>query len=176
MPQTQPQAVGLYDPTYEHDACGVAFVARLDAEPTHEVVRRAIVALANLDHRGAEGADPSTGDGAGMLLQMPDALFREVVRAELPPEGRYGVGVRSDPTYEHDACGGAFVARLDAEPTHEVVRRAIVALANLDHRGAEGADPSTGDGAGMLLQMPDALFREVVRAELPPEGRYGVGV
>jgi glutamate synthase (NADPH/NADH) large chain/glutamate synthase (ferredoxin) len=86
-----PQAVGLYDPTYEHDACGVGMVARLDNEPTHEVITKAITALENLEHRGANGADPLTGDGAGILMQMPDELMRGVVEFELPPAGRYGV-------------------------------------------------------------------------------------
>ena len=70
-----PQADGLYDPRYEHDACGVAMVARLDNEPSHEVVERALEALDNLEHRGAEGADVRTGDGAGILIQLPDALL-----------------------------------------------------------------------------------------------------
>jgi glutamate synthase domain-containing protein 2/glutamate synthase domain-containing protein 1/glutamate synthase domain-containing protein 3 len=85
--------VGLYDPGYEHDACGVAFVARLSGEPSHETVQRAITALENLEHRGAAGADPNTGDGAGMLLQLPDELLRGVIRPELPPAGQYGVAV-----------------------------------------------------------------------------------
>jgi len=64
--------VGLYDPAFDHDSCGVAFVARLNAIPAHETVERALRALANLEHRGAAGADPKTGDGAGALLQLPD--------------------------------------------------------------------------------------------------------
>ncbi len=87
-----PRADGLYDPRYEHDACGVAMVARLDNEPVHEVIDRALIALDNLEHRGAEGADVKTGDGAGILTQIPDAFFRGVVDFELPPIGRYGVG------------------------------------------------------------------------------------
>ena len=87
------EPVGLYDPTYEHDACGVAFVAKLDGQTSHETIRRAIVALENLEHRGAAGADPNTGDGAGILLQMPDELMRGLVGADLPPPGRYGVCV-----------------------------------------------------------------------------------
>ncbi|HET8951113.1 MAG TPA: glutamate synthase central domain-containing protein, partial [Solirubrobacteraceae bacterium] len=87
------QPVGLYDPSYEHDACGVAFVARLDGKPTHETVRRAVVALENLEHRGAAGADPNTGDGAGILLQVPDAFMRAVLDEDLPPPGAYGVCV-----------------------------------------------------------------------------------
>src|SRR4051794_30727843 len=92
MPRpTQP--VGLYDPTYEHDACGVAFVAKLDGTPSHETIQRAIVALENLEHRGAAGADPNTGDGAGILIQMPDELIRGLVGQDLPPPGAYGVCV-----------------------------------------------------------------------------------
>ncbi len=82
-----PKAVGLYDPRFEHDACGVGMVARLDNVPTHEVVSRAITALENLEHRGASGADPRTGDGAGILMQMPDELMRGVVDFELPRRG-----------------------------------------------------------------------------------------
>ena len=79
-----PQAVGLYHPRYEHDACGVGMVARLDNQPTHEVIRRALTALENLEHRGAAGADPRTGDGAGILMQMPDAFLRATVPFSSP--------------------------------------------------------------------------------------------
>ncbi len=95
-----PKAVGLYDPRFEHDACGVGMVARLDNVPTHEVVARAITALENLEHRGASGADPRTGDGAGILMQMPDELFRAVAEFELPPAGEYGVLMCFLPTDE----------------------------------------------------------------------------
>src|SRR5919204_4562053 len=86
------KAVGLYDPAYEHDACGVAFVARLDGTVSHETVERALTALANLEHRGAAGADARTGDGAGILVQIPDAFFRAALPG-LPPLGAYGVCV-----------------------------------------------------------------------------------
>ncbi|HEY6055945.1 MAG TPA: glutamate synthase central domain-containing protein, partial [Gaiellaceae bacterium] len=85
--------VGLYDPAYEHDSCGVAFVARLNGAPSHETLERALAALVNMEHRGAAGADPETGDGAGILIQLPDAFFRDIVGGELPPPGAYGVGV-----------------------------------------------------------------------------------
>jgi glutamate synthase domain-containing protein 2/glutamate synthase domain-containing protein 1/glutamate synthase domain-containing protein 3 len=87
------RAQGLYDPSYEHDACGVAFVARLDGVASHETVQRALTALENLEHRGAAGADADTGDGAGMLIRVPDALFRGELGEELPPLGQYGVAV-----------------------------------------------------------------------------------
>src|SRR4051794_35903626 len=93
MPERPSGPVGLYDPSYEHDACGVAMVARLDGKPSHETVERAIVALENLEHRGAAGADPNTGDGAGILLQLPDEFFRGEISEDLPPPGAYGVCV-----------------------------------------------------------------------------------
>ena len=88
MPERPRGRIGLYDPSYEHDACGVAMVAKLDGKPSHEAVERAIVALENLEHRGAAGADPNTGDGAGILLQLPDEFLRGVIDAELPPARR----------------------------------------------------------------------------------------
>jgi glutamate synthase domain-containing protein 1 len=84
---------GLYDPAFEHDSCGVAFVARLDGTRSHETVVRALEALENLEHRGAAGADADTGDGAGILVQLPDAFLRAQVPFVLPPAGRYGVAV-----------------------------------------------------------------------------------
>src|ERR1700758_759433 len=94
------RAVGLYDPRYEHDACGVGLVARLDNEPTHDVIMRAIGALECLEHRGATGADAHTGDGAGILMQMPDELLRAVAPFELPRRGAYGVLMCFLPTEE----------------------------------------------------------------------------
>ncbi len=89
-----PGASGLYEPQNEHDSCGIALVAKLWGEASHAVVEKALDALENLEHRGAEGADPNTGDGAGILLQIPDGFLRAAVAGvELPPPGRYGVGV-----------------------------------------------------------------------------------
>src|SRR2546421_6559944 len=93
MRTAPPGATGLYDPANEHDACGIALVAKLWGDATHTVVEKALDALENLEHRGAEGADPNTGDGAGILLQIPNAFIRAVAGVELPRPGRYGVGV-----------------------------------------------------------------------------------
>jgi glutamate synthase (NADPH) large chain len=71
------QQTGLYDPTQEHDACGVGFVAHIKGAKTHAIVTQALKILENLDHRGAVGADKLMGDGAGILIQLPDALYRE---------------------------------------------------------------------------------------------------
>ncbi|HET7356265.1 MAG TPA: glutamate synthase large subunit [Nocardioidaceae bacterium] len=90
--QSSPPPQGLYDGAHEHDACGVAFVATLTGEPSHDIVAKAITALKNLEHRGATGAEPESGDGAGIMLQVPDAFLREVVDFELPAAHSYAVG------------------------------------------------------------------------------------
>ncbi len=87
---------GLYQPSQEHDACGVGFVAHIKGRKSHDIVRNGLLILKNLDHRGAVGADKLMGDGAGILLQIPDAFYRAEMAAqgiELPPPGEYGVGM-----------------------------------------------------------------------------------
>ncbi|WP_133755063.1 glutamate synthase large subunit [Naumannella halotolerans] len=93
MPDSLPVSQGLYDPRFEHDACGVAFVASLSGVPEHKIVAQGLEALRNLDHRGATGADEAAGDGAGILLQVPDAFFRAVCDFDLPAAGEYAVGM-----------------------------------------------------------------------------------
>src|SRR5688572_25898659 len=91
-----PPRQGLYDPAREHDACGVAFVAHIKGRKSHDIVENGLAILRNLRHRGATGADPLHGDGAGVLIQIPDALFREEMGAKgvkLPKAGAYGVGM-----------------------------------------------------------------------------------
>ncbi|HEY9352754.1 MAG TPA: glutamate synthase large subunit [Nocardioides sp.] len=87
-----PSPQGLYDPRFEKDACGVAMVATLTGVASHDIVKQGIRALVNLDHRGAAGAETNSGDGAGILLQVPDAFLREVVDFDLPAERAYAVG------------------------------------------------------------------------------------
>src|SRR3954447_7085471 len=92
----EPVAQGLYDPRYEHDSCGVGFVVDLKNRKSHDIVQKALQILINLEHRGACGCETNTGDGAGILLQMPDAFLRkeaEKLRLNLPPAGEYGVGM-----------------------------------------------------------------------------------
>src|SRR5215471_7990763 len=84
---------GLYDPRFEHDACGVGFVADLSGRGGHDVVARALRVLCNLEHRGAKGGDPGTGDGAGILTQIPDEFFRASCDFELPEAGAYAAGL-----------------------------------------------------------------------------------
>ena len=89
----RPSPGGLYDPRFEHDACGVALVADLEGRPTHALVRRALAALEHLAHRGATGSEEDSGDGAGILLQVPHELYAEVVGFDLPPPGEYATGI-----------------------------------------------------------------------------------
>jgi len=91
-----PEKQGLYDPRFEHDACGVGFVTNIKGKKSHEIVKQALTILTNLDHRGAVGCEPNTGDGAGILIQMPDAFLRKVcapLGIRLPEPGEYGVAM-----------------------------------------------------------------------------------
>ena len=91
-----PAAAGLYDPRDEHDACGVGFVASIKGRRSHAIVERGLQVLINLQHRGACGCEANTGDGAGILIQMPDRFLRTVTAPlgfTLPPEGHYGAGL-----------------------------------------------------------------------------------
>ena len=94
-PKGFPKPQGLYDPRNEHDACGIGFIANIKGKKSHDIVDQGLQLLINLTHRGAVGADPKAGDGAGILLQIPDAFYREECAAlgfELPAAGEYGVG------------------------------------------------------------------------------------
>src|SRR5882672_2485556 len=113
-PSTMPSTTGLYDPRFEHDSCGVSFVVDMKGRRSHTLLDLAFQSLCNLEHRGAAGAEVETGDGAGILIQMPDAFFRAVVDFELPPEGEYATGIM-------------FLAR-DADPLAADQRDAVAKL------------------------------------------------
>jgi glutamate synthase (NADPH/NADH) large chain len=106
-----PEAQGLYDPANEKDACGLAMVATLHGEPNHDLVDKALEALRRLEHRGAVGADEGTGDGAGLLTQVPHDFFVDVVDFQLPDRGRYAVGT----AYLPDDDAGEAAARAGLE-------------------------------------------------------------
>ncbi|MBT3237195.1 MAG: class II glutamine amidotransferase, partial [Rhodospirillaceae bacterium] len=108
-----PQKQGLYDPANERDNCGLGFIADIKNRKSHDIVRDGLQILINLDHRGAIGADPLAGDGAGILLQVPDRLFQEEcpkLGFDLPPAGDYAVGMVFLPTNKKtlDKCIVAF--------------------------------------------------------------------
>ena len=156
------RAAGLYAPGFEHDACGIALVADLYGRRSHTMVDRALTALEHLDHRGARGAEPTTGDGAGILVQVPDRFLRAHVGVELPEPGAYAVGLVFLPTDPDEAAKA---------------RRRIEQLA-----GEEGlvtaawrevpVDPS-GIGASALRAMP-GIWQLVVHPPSAPVGAEGM--
>jgi glutamate synthase (NADPH/NADH) large chain len=148
---------GLYDPAAEHDACGVAFVATLRGTPGHDIVEHALTALRNLDHRGAVGAEPDTGDGAGILTQVPDEFLRAVAAEQgirLPAAGGYAVGT----------------AFLPADPDEQAV--AVTAVGTVAEQ--EGLDvlgwrdvPVAGELVGPTARSVMPVFRQVFLAPTP---------
>jgi glutamate synthase (NADPH/NADH) large chain/glutamate synthase (ferredoxin) len=143
-----PQPYGLYDPAAEHDSCGVGFVARLDAQPHHHVVQDAVQILVNLEHRGAVGADKATGDGAGLLLQIPDAFFRQALGKPLPEAGAYAVGMIFLPA---DAAPAArCVAAVEAAARSEGAE--VLAWRNV---------PTSGSHLGELARSTQPVVRQV---------------
>jgi glutamate synthase (NADPH/NADH) large chain len=95
-----PQAQGLYDPQHEKDACGVGFVVHLRGRKSHDIVIKGLQLLCNLEHRGASGSEVNTGDGAGILIQVPDRFLREVAGFPLPALGSYATGIAFLPAGE----------------------------------------------------------------------------
>src|SRR5665213_4459006 len=149
-----PQAQGLYDPRNEHDSCGVGFVANIKGRKSQEVVACGLEILVNLDHRGAVGADPLVGDGAGCLIQIPDALLRDWAGREgvdLPAPGDYAVAMCFLPTNEstRDAAIGQFEHFIRVEGQRLIGWRSVP----ID---------ITGLGAAVLERMP--VIRQAIVA------------
>ncbi len=113
----RPAAQGLYNPLNEHDACGVGFVARMNNEPSHDIVEKGLEMLVNLTHRGAVGADPLMGDGAGMLVQIPHAFFARACDFDLPGAGKYAVAMIFYPNDRalRDRCADLFMQTVKGE-------------------------------------------------------------
>src|ERR1700747_2106967 len=110
-----PKRVGLYNPAFEHDSCGVAMVVDMHGRRSRDIVDKAITALLNLEHRGAQGAEPRSGDGAGILIQVPDAFLRDVVDFELPAAGSYATGIAFLPQSSRDAAAACDAVEKIAE-------------------------------------------------------------
>ena len=149
-------AAGLYDPQFEHDACGVGFVADLSGRGGHDVVARALRVLCNLEHRGAQGGDPGTGDGAGILTQIPDEFFRASCGFELPEVGAYAAGMAFFSAERHLVTPA--LARLAAAE----------GLTILGWREVPFDITACGDGARAVL--PDVLQMFVTGAQ----GQHGM--
>ena len=162
---TVPGPQGLYDPRHEHDSCGVAFVVDIAGRRSHDVVARGRAALSRLDHRGARGAEQNTGDGAGVMIQVPDEFLRAVVGFELPAAGSYATGLVFLPPDDADAARavsvlekyalveGATVLGWRDLPidTHDIGKTALDALPTIRqvflsaHRLVDSADGQAGD-------------------------------
>ncbi len=146
-----PAATGLYEPSSEHDACGLAMVATLRGTAGHDIIDAALNALRHLEHRGAIGSDAGTGDGAGIITQIPDAFLRAVVDFELPQTGRYAVGIAFLPT---------------APEEREQVKRGIESLAESEQLTVLGwrEVPVQPDGLGNLAREVMPFFEQVFLA------------
>ncbi len=131
--RSRPEKHGLYNPANEHDSCGVGFVVNIDGIKSHEIITSGLKILRNLTHRGAVGADPKAGDGAGILLQLPDEFFRSRIRQTLPAAGHYAVGMLfmpNSPTGQAEAKG--VVERYVLEEGQTVVAWRRVPVNNAD--------------------------------------------
>ncbi|MGW3400640.1 glutamate synthase large subunit, partial [Streptomyces zhihengii] len=143
----RPAPQGMYDPRNEHDACGVGFVATLTGVASHELVEQALTVLRNLEHRGATGSEPDSGDGAGILLQVPDAFLREVAGFDLPEAGSYAVGIAFLPAEDNTEA----VSRIETIAAEE-------GLTVLGWREVPVAPELLGNGARATMPAFRQLF------------------
>jgi glutamate synthase (NADPH/NADH) large chain len=154
-PYGLPRAQGLYRPEFEHDSCGVGFVAHIKGERSHKILLDADHLLCRMDHRGARGAEPNTGDGAGMVTGLPHEFLAKVAKKEigavLPPPGRYAAGVVFLPTdaAEREHCK-ALVARLCAEEGQRLIGWRLVPT--------RPAESDLGDSARAAMPQIEHLF------------------
>ncbi|MCC5952823.1 MAG: glutamate synthase large subunit [Acidimicrobiia bacterium] len=176
---------GLYDPRFEHDACGVNFIVHMKGERSHDIVRHGIGALCNLEHRGAIGSEPNTGDGAGLLLQIPDAFFRHVVDVDLPAEGAYATGIAFLPREEEAATEAAkAVGKIAAsEGLRVLCWRDVPHDDSMIGPSALAVKPTlrqvflAGDGlTGMDLERRAYVVRKRIEHELAPANGHDEGV
>ncbi|MGW6896322.1 glutamate synthase large subunit [Streptomyces sp. NBC_01718] len=166
----RPAQQGMYDPRNEHDACGVGFVATLTGVASHELVEQALTVLRNLEHRGATGSEPDSGDGAGILLQVPDAFLRAEVPFDLPEAGGYAVGIAFLPADDSSEA----VQKLEKIAAEEGLKvlgwREVPVSPDLLGSGARATMPefrqlfvADGESAGIALDRKAFVLRK--RAE-----------
>ncbi|MDQ3587643.1 MAG: glutamate synthase subunit alpha, partial [Actinomycetota bacterium] len=176
-------SAGLYDPQFEHDACGVAFVARLGRPASHDVVARGLLALDRLEHRGAEGADADTGDGAGILIQLPHDFLTAEAGIELPERGRYGVAMCFLPqdSGEREHAIRLIERNVEAEGQTVLGWREVPVVKSECGRVAGEAAPHIDQlfvGAGDEVADQDALERKlyVIRQVIEHAGLAGLAI
>ena len=185
----RPGPQGLYDPAFEHDACGVAFVVDLHGRASHERIQQGITALCNLQHRGASGCEVNTGDGAGLLIQIPDRFLREVAGFELPPVGQYATGIAFLPPDPADA--DKVVAAVDEIVRSEGLRvlgwrdvptdssmlgqMALSAAPSFRQLFIAGDDPRGGPLEGLPLERYAFVLRKRIEHEIRTDPSSGDG-
>ncbi|MEU6924004.1 MULTISPECIES: glutamate synthase large subunit [unclassified Streptomyces] len=166
----RPAQQGMYDPRNEHDACGVGFVATLTGVASHELVEQALTVLRNLEHRGATGSEPDSGDGAGILLQVPDAFLRDETAFDLPEAGAYAVGIAFLPADDSTEA----VRKLEKISTEEGLKvlgwRQVPVTPDILGKGARATMPefrqlfvADGESTGIALDRKAFVLRK--RAE-----------
>ena len=180
MQHTKPGPSGLYDPRFEHDACGVSFVANIKGLSSRAIVTMGISALCNMEHRGATGTEPDTGDGAGILIQVPDRFLREVVDFELPAPNSYAVGLTFLPADEGSAekAIASIEAVLEDEGLQVLGWRAVPIRPDCLGASSRAVMPTfkqlfvaakVGRAAGIDLDRIVFIARKRIEHELPPE-------
>ncbi|TWG02459.1 glutamate synthase (NADH) large subunit [Streptomyces brevispora] len=166
----RPAQQGMYDPRNEHDACGVGFVATLTGVAGHELVEQALTVLRNLEHRGATGSEPDSGDGAGILLQVPDTFLRAEVPFDLPEAGAYAVGIAFLPADDSTAAVRG-LEKIAAEEGLKVLGwRDVPVTPDILGKGARATMPefrqlfvADGESTGIVLDRKAFVLRK--RAE-----------
>ncbi|MCU1483889.1 MAG: gltB [Actinomycetia bacterium] len=168
-----PAAQGLYRPEFEHDACGVSFVVDMHGRRSHEIVARGVQALNNLEHRGASGAEKNTGDGAGVLIQIPDTFFRAVVDFKLPPAGSYATGMAFLSTDDGavTAAVDAFAKIIESEGLTLLGWRDVPIDDSMIGTQAKDAEPTfkqlfVGGASGMDLERRAFILRKRMELEV----------
>jgi glutamate synthase (NADPH/NADH) large chain len=177
-----PEKQGLYSREHEHDSCGIGFVAHIRGEKSFDIIKRGLEVLERMEHRGAEGADNKTGDGAGIMIQMPDRLYREEV-AGLPEEGAYGAGLVFLPKNGRDAelCAEELEKCVNEEGLRIVAWREIAVDSSVPGEIALGSEPlirqvfvaGKGELSGAALELKLYIVRKVVENRIRNSGIGG---
>ena len=173
-----PVAQGLYDPRYEHDACGVAFVVDMHGRASHEMVERGLACLYKLDHRGATGAEENVGDGAGILIQLPDSFFRQVSDLDLPDAGCYAAGMAFLPPENPEAAVSSIESLVQEEGLRTIGWRNVPTVSSSlgtfatdampDFRILFIAGPKDEPVAGLELERMTFVLRKRIEHEIQP--------
>ena len=173
-----PVAQGLYDPRYEHDACGVAFVVDMHGRASHEMVERGLACLYKLDHRGATGAEENVGDGAGILIQLPDSFFRQVSDLDLPDAGCYAAGMAFLPPEDPEAAVSSIESLVQEEGLRTIGWRNVPTVSSSlgtfatdampDFRILFIAGPKDEPVAGLELERMTFVLRKRIEHEIQP--------